>query len=639
MMDPENATEERQDLGVLQEKIKKSVLDDIQRANDFFQGKVEPVFRMRRQLYDADKDHYAKRFPLLSRQSDFVSHDLWSLIQWAIPSLMNSFFNGGEAIAIVGRSGEDVEKAEVFKSLIDFQVMVQNSGFLVMWDWFTNAFVYNLGAVKVSWKREEEMIEEYMEQVDISKMMALMQSGAQVIEQGPPDPMSGGLSYVRYVVPRVKTNQPRLEALRVTELRWSPEARSLDDANFVAQRKLVSADHLRKNSVSRGGMYDDAAVEYVIDKGRSDGIKVTDLESALNDELTNIINDTDNPARQLYELYECYVKVDIDGDGILEDAIVSIVGSELLRVEENPWGRVPIFTISPIRDTDKVVASLSFAEIVGELQDLKTAIIRQLVVNTANTNNQRFFVDEGKIVLSDLIEGKQYVRVIGGTDPRMAVLPYPQAGIGPWTLPLLESMEAMIEEWTGKTRYNQGLDGKSLNKTATGITLLTEASEQRMDYIIRVCAETGVSQMMRFLVQLDQMYVDQAQVVRVSNKYLEITPDDIKGEFDIDINTEAGIGKRKQNIQNLQFYLSAIAPFGMQIGAVTPAEWAKAAQKLLLESGIRNASDYVKDPAIIQQEMVLRLLQTLVAGPQPQQGGGEGNANQGGATGPLPGPG
>ena len=113
--------------------------------------------------------------------------------------------------------------------------------------------------------------------------------------------------------------------------------------------------------------------------------------------------------------------------------------------------------------------------------------------------------------------------------------------------------------------------------------------------------------MMRFLVELNQRYIDQPQVVRLKNTMLQVSRDDLKGEFDIDVNTEAGVGKRKQTVQNLQFYLSAIAPFGMQIGAVTPGEWANAAQKLLQESGIRDPQSYVLDPEIVKQQFFMSL--------------------------------
>ena len=316
-------------------------------------------------------------------------------------------------------------------------------------------------------------------------------------------------------------------------------------------------------------------------------------------------------------MYECFVKLDINGDGLLEDAIITVVGDELLRVIENPFGRVPIFTLSPIRDPFRVLAPLAFSEIIGEIQSLKTALMRQFLINTVNLNNLRWFVDLTQIDLKDLNENRQYIKVNG--NPNGTVVPFPQQALAPYTMNLFEFLEGSLEQWTGRTRYNQGTDASSLNKTATGISLLQQASEQRIDYIVRVFAESGVGEVMRFLVELNQRYIDQPQVFRLKNQMLQITPDDLKGEFDIDINTEAGVGKRKQTVQNLQFYLSAIAPTGMQIGAVTPGEWAKAAQKLLQESGIRDPQSYVLDPEIVKQQFFMSMQQQIQVQQQQQQ--------------------
>ena len=605
------------------EKVKKAVVADIQRANAFFTEKIEPVLRVRHQLYEGDKAYYKERFPRLSKQSDFVSYDFWAMVQWAIPNVMNSFFGADEAVVIVGRSGEDVHRAEKLKALIDFQIMTQNRGFLVLWDWFSDAFQYNLGAVKVWWKREQEWGEETLEYVDQLRLLQIQQDPWCQIVAVMPD-VGGGYS-VAYRVGRLKENRPVIEPVRPTDLRWSPEARSLDEANFVAQRKIVTADHLRRQA--RAGTYDGAAVERALEKEAGSQVVWTAFDLELNDQV-DARRDEEDPARSLYELYECYVKLDIDGDGMLEDALVTVVGEELLRVEENPWGRVPIFALSPVRDPFRVMADLSFGEIVGEIQSLKVALMRQMIINTANVNNLRHFVDQTQVNVSDLEENAQYIRTTG--DPRGIAMPFPQSGIAPWTMNLFEYLEGCMEQWTGRTRYNQGIDSSSLNKTATGISLLQQASEQRIDHIVRSFAETGVGELMRFLVELDQKYIDQPQVIRLQNEPLEISPDDLSGEFDIDVNTEAGVGKRRQTIANMQFYLSAIAPFGMQVGAVTPGEWAKAAQKLLSESGIRDPENYVLDPEVVKQQFFMNMMMMMMA----QAGGAAGAADGAGAADP-----
>ena len=596
----------------LMQRIKKAVLHDIDRANSFFTAKVEPVLRTRHQIYEADRAYYDKRFSRTKNQSDFVSYDFWSVVQWAIPVIMNSFFGADEAVVIVGRNEEDVQRADLLKALVQFQLMTQNKGFLVIWDWFTDAFQYNLGAIKIWWERIEDWDNAKIEYCDMSRLMMLQQDQWCELEYASPPDMFG-MSQVEYRIGRLKSNKPIIEPVRVTDLRWSPEAKSLKDANFVAHRQMVTADHLRKQA--KAGVYDARAVERAIENNGNSAVVYGAFETELNDEIDQMPNDEDT-ARSLYELYECYVKLDINGDGMLEDALISVVGDELIRVTENPYGRVPIFTLSPIRDPFKVLANLSLAEIVGEIQTIKTALMRQLLINTVNTNYQRWFIDGQGIDLKDIQQGKQYIKVDG--DPRAKVVAWPQQGVAPWTMNIFENLEGALEQWTGRTRYNQGTDSRSLNKTATGISLLQQASEQRIDYIVRVFAETGVSEALRFLVELNQRYIDQPTVIRLKNQMLQVTPDDLKGEYDIDVNTEAGIGRRKQTIENMQYYLTQIAPAGLQLQAITPGEWAKAAQKLLQESGIRNPQDYVLDPEIIKQQFFMALQQAMLMQQQQQ---------------------
>jgi hypothetical protein len=601
----------------LDEEQKRRILADVKLANDNYETRVKNVLQTRHSLYEADAAYYKKRFPVVSEQSDFVSFDFWSTVQWALPSLMNNLILSDDALVIMGRSSEDVPRAEVLKELINFQIMTQNKGFILLWDWFTDALQYNLGAIKIWWKRELEWGEETAENMPLDRIAAMAQDPyIQIVSAEPPDIF--GLCRCVYKVKRLKENRPVLESVPVSDLRWSPGAKNLQEANFVAQRKVVSSDHLRRQA--RAGLYDPDAVEAAIERGTGSDIIIDEFRSDLNDELASFRNDGEDPARQLHELYECFVKMDIDGDGFLEDCIATVAGEEVLRAEPNPYGRAPIFTISPVRDPFKVLSNLSFAEIIGEVQTLKIALIRQVLVNTVNVNNARMLLDETAVNHDDLLNNSQYIRTKG--NPHEAVMPVPQAGLAPWTMNLLEHFDAVLEQWTGQTRYNQGMDSKSLNKTATGISLLTEASEKRMDYIVRVFAETGVSEAMRFLIELNQRYIDQPQVIRLKNRMLEVSPDDLSGEYDIDVNTEAGMGKRKQNIQNLQFYLSAIAPMGMQLGAVTPAEWAQAAQKLLSESGIRNPEAYVQDPALLRQGMVQQAMMALLGG---MAGNGSGN--------------
>ena len=187
--------------------------------------------------------------------------------------------------------------------------------------------------------------------------------------------------------------------------------------------------------------------------------------------------------------------------------------------------------------------------------------------------------------MRDLL-GEGFVRVQG--KPGEAVQPQSIQPIAAWTMPILELLETKHEKWTGRTRYDQGIaQGTSLNKTATGVSLMMGAANQRVQDMIRTFAETTVVELMRFLVKLNQTYVDQPMVFRLTDRTLSIAPDDVDGDLDLEVNVSVGMGSKQETIQNLQFYLASLHPSGMQLGACSPINWVHAAKKLMNEAGIR----------------------------------------------------
>ena len=127
------------------ERVRSIVLRDIERANDYYEQKVEPILRERYDVYEASKDYYEKKFPKLSKQTDLVSYDMWSTVQWAIPPIMSAFFGGDEIVNIVGREEEDAKSGEQMKKLIQYQILKQNTGFVTFKHWCEDAMALELG--------------------------------------------------------------------------------------------------------------------------------------------------------------------------------------------------------------------------------------------------------------------------------------------------------------------------------------------------------------------------------------------------------------------------------------------------------------------------------------------------------------
>lgn len=181
----------------------------------------------------------------------------------------------------------------------------------------------------------------------------------------------------------------------------------------------------------------------------------TNYEEELNPRAYQRMSDVGlEDAKKEFLLYECYVKTDINNDGILEDVIVTVVDKQVIvRLEENTMGRHPFFVISPIRDTARLFPKRGIADLVGELQDLNTAFLKQIIYNIAVNNNKQAFINISTLVdPSEFIDGKKAVRVEG--NPHEAVMWTPIEQLQPQVFQFLEYMNTMKENRTGITRYN-----------------------------------------------------------------------------------------------------------------------------------------------------------------------------------------
>ena len=572
---------------------------DIADAEAYQQSIIQPTVRERYNIYYADKEYYSHKFPILSKTSSLVSTDVADTIEWALPSLMKVFTGSDEVITIQGVTEEDDQNAEVMQSLLVYQLQRQNKFFPILYNWMKDALITGMGIIKCYWERTEGYTPETA-QLNADALKLLAQTGVEITSVEGPDVM--GDFTVTWNSPYYIKNSPKLENILVSEFLYSPDAKNLEDANFVAHRKKVTMSHLRQKE--REGIYanvdmvhpDNGPVSWITDQ----------VEDVIGDHYTPLHNNQQDKAREEVTIYECYTKIDFNNDGILEDMIITIAGDVILRAEPNYMGRHPFFSISPTKDPHRIWVKRSYAELIGELQDMKVALTRQIVQNIALTNDPKMILAEDSINISDYIEGRKVIRKKPGSSMGDVAMAMPVNQLSPQTFQFLEYLEGQKENRTGITRYNQGLDANSLNKTATGISAILGQSAQRLELVARMFAETGISELFRFMVSLNQKFVDQETVVRLTNKQLRISPDDLNGNFDLVVNAGISISTKESTIMTLQTMLTALMQTqAAGIPIVTPQNIYNLFKKWIESAGFKNYNDYVTDPAVVQQRAVM----------------------------------
>ena len=583
----------------LNKTVVRYVQNDIKRAEAYSASVIEPVVKERYEIYYADKEYYRNKFPILSKTSDLVSTDVADTIEWALPSLMKVFTGSDEVITIAGVTEEDDTKAETMQELLVYQLQRQNKFFPILYNWIKDSLITGLGIIKCYWERTEGYTTEQTK-LNNEALQALIQTGVEITDLQGPDIYGDFL--VTYQSPYYVKNAPKIENILISEFIYSPDAKSLEEANFVAHKRKVTMSYLREREAQ--GVY-----------ANIDDIKVDAYTSNMYDPIEEVVGDNYNDityeeqqARQEVIIYECYTKIDINGDGILEDMIITICGDTIIRMEQNYMGRHPFFAISPTKDPHRIWVKRSYAELIGELQDLKVALTRQIMQNVALTNDPKMLLDETAINIDDFVQGRKVIRMKAGHSLNEVAMPMPVSPLSPQTFTFLEWLEGQKENRTGITRYNQGLDANSLNKTATGISAILGQSSQRLELVARMFAETGLYELFRFMVSLNQKFIDQATVIRLTNKEMRITPEDLDGSFDLIVNAGISIATKESTIMATQTLLTAI----MQANAggymiSTPENIYNLFKKWIESIGFKNYGDFITDPAITQQRMLMEM--------------------------------
>lgn len=581
--------------------IVRRIQADIASAEAYQASTVEPTVKQRYEIYYADKDYYKNRFPILSKTSDLVSTDVADTIEWALPSLMKVFTGSDEVITIAGVTEEDDTKAETMQELLVYQLQRQNKFFPILYNWMKDALITGMGIIKCYWERTEGYTTEQTT-LNNEALQALQQTGVPIVSIEGPDIY--GDFVVTYQSPYYVKNAPKIENILVSDFIYSSDAKSLEEANFVAQKRKVTMSYLREREAQ--GVYAN------IDEIKTEDFRQSKIESPIEQVIGDKYNDLtfnqEDKARLEVVIYECYTKMDINGDGILEDMIITICGDTIIRIEQNYMGRHPFFTISPTKDPHRIWVKRSYAELIGELQDLKVALTRQIMQNVALNNDPKMLLAEDAINIDDYIQGRKVIRMKSGHSLNEVAMPMPVHPLSPQTFQFLEYIEGQKENRTGITRYNQGLDANSLNKTATGISAILGQSSQRLELIARMFAETGIYELFRFMVSLNQKFIDQNTVIRLTNKSLKINPEDLTGNFDLVVNAGISIATKESTIMATQTLLTAL----MQANAggymvSTPENIYNLFKKWIESIGFKNYGDYITDPAVTQQRMMMEM--------------------------------
>lgn len=352
----------------------------------------------------------------------------------------------------------------------------------------------------------------------------------------------------------VTEDRPFLERCSIHDVYVDPEATSVRDMKWIAQKIVKTLDEVKDNETykasARRDVKPDTHVDSEWDLGGQDW----------KDSQT--FDDSDDLARvTVWEFYDLTTG---------KMCVFPEVGDEyLIDPVDMPYSFGHPFIYIPNYDVPDQFYGMGELEALEplqhELNQTRTAMFNdRKAFRRAHLYNPERFDGAGKAMLASDVDNR-LIPVQGQGDLASAIIPMPTTQTNPQLYQDSEVIEGDIATVTAVSEYQRG-NVSEIRRTATEASLIADASNARaVDKLAKV--EHVIAEIGERLLTLAQEFMDSPQVAKITGAdgnsvVFEFQPEDIVGQFDFEV--EGGSTRPNNETQRRQDsldLLNALAPF------------------------------------------------------------------------------
>ena len=556
-------------------------------------------------------------------RSQVISTDVADTIESILPQIMRTFTASPKAVQCVANNAGDEPIAKQATDYLNHVFYKDNDGFTNLYTFFKDALLQKNGIIKVFWDDSMDVERSsYYGLTDDEFALLLADPEVKVLEHTEyerdneealkeaqkflndrmiPDQVPMAEKMHDVVVNRVKKKgKVCIENVPPEEFLIARNAKSIPDAHFTAHRKFITRSELVEM-----GFDPETIAKLPADVNNKYSEEKVSRKRYAEDEETA---PTTDKANEEILIYECYMKLDEDEDGIAELRKVTVAGDSSYEILDNvPYDRCPFVSVTPILVPHRFYGR-SVSELVEDVQLVKSTIMRQLLDNMYLTNNNRVAVMDGQVNIDDLLTNRPGGIVRTKQPPQSVITPMASQPLNQAAMPLLEYLDTVREQRTGITRYSQGMDADSLNKTASGLNQILTQAQMRVELICRVFAETGVKQLFNKVLEVVTKYETKEKIIRVNEQYVTMMPMEWANKCNVEIQVGLGTGSKDQELAILNVILERqIQAINLQKSAAGPMVNLRNVHntltKLVEAVGLRNVETYFTDPVVGAAQM------------------------------------
>jgi hypothetical protein len=550
-------------------------------------------------------------------RSQVMCWDVFEVIESAMPSFIEPFFSGDNIGAFQPRGPNDEGYAEQATDVCNFIIKDQNPGYNIFSCWIKDALLSKIGIVRAEWEEQEPKKIE-LEDLSDDQFALLMQDGeSKLVEHSAkPDEDAAQQIQAQYQQAVQQWQQAAMQAQQQGQQppqqpQMPQQMPTLHDVTVLQdQDGRVCIENVRPENfvISRGAKSLARARcvgEFIVmtrseleEEGYEGAYTVSDFAGGdqsrqqmmqmLRDDLGSSYGEQDSSDKSMEEitLFRGFIRADVNGDGIAEYRRVLVGGNMVLDNEEADGPDYAIITPIPIPHR---VIGMAYADPAAELQRLSTTLTRQYLDSLYAANNPRTYVNMNSGVNLDDLLSTRINGIIRGNGPAGdAIQPIQTTLVSRDALEGIQLAQTMRESRLGITRYNQGLDSETLNKTATGIQKVMGAADKRQQMTLRNMAETGVKDLFKLVLRLVTKYQEKAATIRLRGEWVEYDPRQWSADMDATVDVGIGSGDKTETLVMLQQF-GQYMQWAQTVGAVTPQNVFEFGKALAKNGKLRDA--------------------------------------------------
>lgn len=505
--------------------------------------------------------------PARPNGSKITSRDINDTVAWILPGIMRTFMASGRMVDYEPERPEDEEFCEQAGDYVNYLFFRENDGYGVLYNATHDALaVAGDGIVKHWW--DETPVTEISHHTGLTgdQLVALDEDEDVEIltqEKGAPqtvvmmDPETGQQVAQQVETFNVKIERTKqygcvkIEALAPENFEINPEAIDIEDFRYCAHR---DTNKTRSDLIEMG--FDREKVETLTAFTPGDE---TEESWSRTSAFAQTFNRASWASMERIEFRECYLRIDVDGDGVAETVRAWYAGGagngDVLDWEicddDVPFTKIPCYP------RPHLFTSESVADRTKDVQQIKTTLLRQLIDNLYASALPMQEVEQGSVINPDILTAPKFGGVIwkkkGAGDK--AIIRHEVPFVADKVIPSLEVFNNIIERRTGVSRTSMALDPEALqNQSATASQLAHDAAYSQTEMIARNMAE-GWRKVFRALLRLVVKHQERTRIIRLRDEFTEIDPRQWNANMDCTVNVGLGTGSRDRDLAMLSLVL------------------------------------------------------------------------------------